>query len=450
MNKFSSLRSSSSSARFSFSASRVLLLLGWLIFGASFRVPLVCAYDNGLGLTPQMGWNSWNFFGCNGINETLVKEIAEAMVSTGLSDAGYKYVNLDDCWQVSRNKTGHIVEDFGKFPSGMAGLSDYIRNELGLKFGLYSDSGLLTCQRRPGSFGHEIQDAESYAEWQIDYLKYDNCYATGLGGGVQKRYKTMRDALNQTKAAQSEDERNSSNDSNSNSNNNQSGHRKPIFFALCEWGIKDPATWAGDVGNSWRTTGDIQKSWESILDIVDKNDQWHTYAGPGAWNDPDMLEVGTTNDLSLEEQRSHFTLWALIKAPLLLANDLRSIPTETMDIISNPEIIALNQDALGIQGYKRSSEDGLEVWAGDLEGGDIAVVLFNRSPKTENIAVRFEELLFENVDTEDMSISAHVRDLWARVDLGVYEDTFAGAVPSHGVIALRLSGVTMSIEQRIQ
>ncbi len=417
--------------------------MGLASLDPSFRV-LVDAYDNGVGLTPQMGWNPWNLFGCDGINETLVKEIAEAMVSTGLSDLGYKYINLDDCWQLSRNKTGYIVEDFQKFPSGMAGLSKYVRNELGLKFGLYSDSGLFTCQRRPGSFGHERQDAESYVEWEIDYLKYDNCYATGLGGGVQKRYETMRDALNKTKALHHEDEQNIDR------NDNLIGHRKPIFFALCEWGIEDPATWAGDVGNSWRTTGDIQKSWESILNIIDSNDQWHSYAGKhNGWNDPDMLQVGTSNKLSLDEQRSHFTLWALVKAPLLLANDLRSIPTEIMDIISNPEIIALNQDDLGIQGYKRRSDDDLEVWAGDLAGGDIAVVLFNRSPKTENISVKFKELLFENVFTEDLSISAHVRDLWARADLGIFLDTFRGAVPSHGVIALRLSGVSILIKDRI-
>ncbi len=386
-------------------------------------VHLVSAYDNGLGLTPQMGWNSWNEFNCKGIDEKLIKEIAEAMVSTGLAELGYEYINLDDCWQVSRNKTGHIVEDFEKFPSGIGALSAYIRKDLGLKFGLYSDSGMLTCQRRPGSYGHEQQDAESYREWEIDYLKYDNCYATGLGGGVQKRYKSMRDALNQTFSEE-----------------------KPIFFGLCEWGIEDPATWAGTVGNSWRTTGDISKSWDSILYNLDRNDEWHEYAGPGGWNDPDMLEVGTSSKLTLAEQRSHFTLWALIKSPLILGNDLRSIPPEIMEILSNPEIIALNQDPLGIQGYKRSSKDGLEVWAGDLEGGDIGVVLFNRSPQAESIAVRYDELLFENSNQrrDDLSISASVRDLWARTDLGVHEDSFEAVVASHDVIALRLSGVAIT------
>jgi len=399
----------------------------------------VDAYDNGLGLTPQMGWNPWNLFGCDGINEQLVQDIAAAMVSSGLSDLGYQYINLDDCWQVSRNESGHIVVDADKFPSGMASLSDKVHSN-GLKFGLYSDSGLYTCQRRPGGLGYETQDAESYVEWDIDYLKYDNCYATGLGGGVQKRYTTMRDALNQT-ATQ------------------KSPTQKPIFFGLCEWGYKDPAKWARPIGNSWRTTGDIQKSWGSILSNLDQNDQWHSYAGPGGWNDPDMLQVGTTDKLTIGEQRAHFTLWCLVKSPLLLANDLRDIPKEIMDIISNPEVIALNQDPLGVQGYKRSSDDGLEVWAGDLQGGDVGVVLLNRSGQNQTITVRFEDVVHADsvkvlagtgslrttAATTTTTISAHVRDLWARSDLGVYQDSFEGTVPTHDVMALRLTKVTAKI-----
>lgn len=424
---------------------RIFLLF---LFGAR-----VLALDNGLGLTPQMGWNPWNLFGCDGINEELIKGIAQAMVSTGLKDLGYEYINLDDCWQVSRNQSGYIVEDFGKFPSGMKGLSHAIRIDFGLKFGIYSDSGLFTCQRRPGSYGHEVQDAESYVEWEVDYLKYDNCYASGLGGGVQKRYERMRDALNATSVATG---------------------TKPIFYGMCEWGNEDPAVWAKPVGNSWRTTGDIQKSWGSILSILDQNDKWHGYAGPGGWNDPDMLQVGTTSKLSVAEQRSHFTLWALIKSPLLLAMDLRAIPPEILEIISNPEIIAINQDPLGIQGYNRPSFNGkdLEIWAGNLQGGDMAVVLFNRSPQTGTIAVKFEDLFLDDHDPRirtntntsriptatrgaaaataraSVSVSAHVRDLWARKDLGLHTDGFEAAVPSHDVMALRLSGISVEQLQR--
>jgi len=219
----------------------------------------VKAYDNGLGRTPPMGWNSWNFFGCDKINEDLIKGVADSLVDSGLAALGYNHLNLDDCWQIKRNASGYIVEDSTKFPSGMASLSAYVRGK-GLYFGLYSDSGLYTCQRRPGGLGHEVKDAEMYVQWQIDYLKYDNCYATGMGGGLQQRYKTMRDALNATATKH---------------------NSKPIFYSLCEWGVGDPAKWAGAVGNSWRTTGDIQRSWGSILANLDKNDQWHSYAGPG-------------------------------------------------------------------------------------------------------------------------------------------------------------------------
>mmetsp|Transcript_7175 Transcript_7175/g.17486 ORF Transcript_7175/g.17486 Transcript_7175/m.17486 type:complete len:469 (-) Transcript_7175:15-1421(-) len=403
-----------------------------------------------LGLTPQMGWNPWNLFGCDGIHETLVREIATAMVSTGLSDLGYKFINLDDCWQAKKRSSDQtIVADASRFPSGIADLSDFIHG-LGLKLGLYSDSGLFTCQRRPGSHGHESRDAEIYVSWEIDYLKYDNCYATGLGGGVRKRYETMRDALQNATA---------------------SSDRK-IFYSLCEWGIGDPATWAGNVGNSWRTTGDIQPTWKSILRNLDDNDRWYSYASPEwGWNDPDMLQIDTIGGLTVAEQRAHFTLWSLVKAPLLLANDIRAIPEEIMAIISNPEIIALNQDPLGIQGYKRSSRnstlgtDGpMEVWAGDLEDGDVAVVLFNRSTKTESITVRFHDVVaiggsndgsHRNDDTMSAvgasnklqplreKISAHVRDLWARSDLGLFRDEFEGIVPSHDVLALRLSKVSI-------
>jgi alpha-galactosidase len=389
-----------------------------------------------------MGWNPWNVFRCD-IHERLIREIAASMVSMGLSDLGYKYINIDDCWQMShRNDTGHIVEDPQKFPSGMTALSRYVREDLGLGFGLYSDSGLYTCQGRPGSLGFETKDAESYVAWEIDYLKYDNCYATGLGGGVQKRYETMRDALHRAQTTTTTTTTNSS-------TNSSTVAPKPIFFGLCEWGYKNPATWARPIGNSWRTTGDIQASWASITDILDQNDQWHSYAGPGGWNDPDMLQVGTTATLTITEQRSHFTLWCLVKAPLLLANDLRAIPDDVMEIISNPEVIALNQDPLGVQGYKRRSESGLEVWAGPLEGGDTAVVLFNRSPATNTIVLRFEDVVEDatgnnsttnptNTTNDTPTIAASVRDLWEHSDLGVFDDEFRGEVPSHGVMALRL------------
>jgi alpha-galactosidase len=326
----------------------------------------------------------------------------------------------------------------------------------------------MTCQRRPGSLGYEIKDVAMYISWKIDYLKYDNCFATGLGN-VRKRYQRMHDALNAT-----------------------TDH--PILFSICEWGIDDPASWAGPVGNSWRTTTDIRANWKSITSNLDENDKWYTYAGPGQWNDPDILEVGNIyGDLTIAEQRSHFTLWCLIKAPLLLGNDLRSIPSEIMDIISNPEIIALNQDPLGKQGYKRWSslsslssstssssslsssmststsveyddsnndnmgvvDDGpIEVWAGDLAGGDVAVVLFNRSNKTQTITAKFNNVinLYDDfgVDTDidiGASIYAHVRNLWEHSELGAHRDKVSVIVPSHDVVALRLTNITVQQQQ---
>jgi alpha-galactosidase len=363
------------------------------------------ANDNGLGRTPQMGWNSWNHFYCD-IHEDLIQDIAQAAVDLGLKDAGYSYINLDDCWQISLDDDGYIQEDPDAFPSGIPALSDYVHS-LGLKFGLYSDAGTNTCQKRPGSLGYETQDAERYKEWKIDYLKYDNCFSTVTD--VKLRYQAMHDALN------------------------ASGH--PIFFSMCEWGVEDPATWASPVGNSWRTTGDIGPTWGSITNILDQNNQWHEYAGPGGWNDPDMLEVGN-GKLTYAEQKSHFTLWCLMKAPLLLGNDLRQMGNSTLEIISNSEVIALNQDPLGVQGYKRTSDkDGLEVWAGPLSRGHVAVVLFNRSSRPANIIA-----MWNDIGIAPASLY-HVRDLWARQDLGIQGASVTALVDSHDVVALRLKPV---------
>lgn len=400
------------------------------------------AYDNGVGLTPPMGWNSWNKFGCN-IDETLIRDTALALIGLGLDKVGYEYINIDDCWQVSRNQSGHIVEDARKFPSGMGALSAYVHS-LGLKFGLYSDSGLLTCQGRPGGLYFETKDAEVYASWEIDYLKYDNCFAE-VQGAVQWRYQRMHDALNAT--------------------------GRPIFFSMCEWGVEDPALWARPIGNSWRTTADIEATWGDILRCLDRNDEWHAQAGPGGFNDPDMLEVGN-GALTVAEQRAHFTLWCLIKSPLLLGNDLRAVTQETLDIITNEEVIAWNQDPLGIQGYRRWSStppdddsrsdvhregggvrgatnmsstlsDGeddkgaLEVWAGDLAGGDVAVVLLNRSPQAQLITAMFEDIGICPCCTK----AVKVRDVWAHQDLKMQEHNVSAVVGSHDAVALRLTPI---------
>ncbi|XP_011076595.1 alpha-galactosidase 3-like [Sesamum indicum] len=334
---------------------------------------------NGLAKTPQMGWNSWNFFACD-ISEDVIKETADALVSTGLAKLGYIYVNIDDCWsEPQRDPKGQLVPDPQTFPSGIKALADYVHSK-GLKLGIYSDAGAFTCQVRPGSLFHESDDAELFASWGVDYLKYDNCF--NLGIDPETRYPPMRDALNAT--------------------------GRTIFYSLCEWGVHDPALWAGKVGNSWRTTDDINDSWASMTTIADLNDKWAAFAGPGGWNDPDMLEVGN-GGMSYHEYRAHFSIWALMKAPLLIGCDVRNMTQETFEILSNEEVIAVNQDPLGVQGRKVYSygPDGCyQVWAGPLSGQRLAVVLWNRGSKPATITAKWASLGIES------STSVSIKDLW--------------------------------------
>lgn len=334
---------------------------------------------NGLAKTPQMGWNSWNFFACD-IDEKVIKETADAIVSTGLAKLGYNYVNIDDCWsELARDSKGLLVPHSETFSSGIKSLADYVHSK-GLKLGIYSDAGIATCQGQPGSLFHEPDDAKTWASWGVDYLKYDNCF--NLGIEPEKRYPPMRDALNAT--------------------------GRPIFYSLCEWGHHDPALWAGKVGNSWRTTDDIIDSWESMTTTADINDKWAAYAGPGGWNDPDMLEVGN-GGMTYQEYRSHFSIWALMKAPLLIGCDVRNMTAETFKILSNEEVIAVNQDSLGVQGrkvYSYGPDSSYQVWAGPLSGQRLAVILWNRYSKPANITANWHVLGL------DSSTSVSIKDLW--------------------------------------
>lgn len=354
--------------------------------------------ENGVGLTPPMGWNSWNFFGCQ-ISEDIITETADALISSGLADIGYEYVNIDDCWSSGRDPQDNLSPDPAVFPSGIDTLANYIHSK-GLKLGIYSDAGILTCEERPGSLYHELQDAVTFASWGIDYLKYDNCY--NLDIEPKLRYPPMRDALNQT--------------------------GRPIFFSLCEWGQEDPAVWGDTVGNSWRTTDDIVDTWESMVAIADKNDKWAAYAGPGGWNDPDMLEVGN-GGMTFQEYRSHFSMWCLMKAPLLIGCDVRNMTTETYEILSNTEVIAVNQDLLGIQGSKVSKQGSgecLEVWAGPLSGGKIVVALWNRCAISDYITAKWEDLGLEP------NVSVVARDLWEHRNLpDSYMGSLEALVDSH-------------------
>uniref|UniRef100_A0A0C9RJP7 Alpha-galactosidase n=1 Tax=Wollemia nobilis TaxID=56998 RepID=A0A0C9RJP7_9CONI len=344
-----------------------------------------------------MGWNSWNHFYCQ-IDEKVIRETADALISTGLSKVGYEYVNIDDCWaEQNRDAQGNLVPRASTFPSGIKALADYVHSK-GLKLGIYSDAGSYTCSKTmPGSLGHEEQDAKTFASWGIDYLKYDNCYNDGTK--PQQRYPVMSAALL------------------------KSG--RPIFYSMCEWGQQDPATWGPKLANSWRTTGDIQDKWESITSLADQNDKWAAYAGPGGWNDPDMLEVGN-GGMTTEEYRAHFSIWALMKAPLLIGCDVRSASKETLEIVGNKEVINVNQDPLGVQGKKISFQGDLEVWAGPLSNKRKAVILWNRSSSTASITANLEDLGLSS------NTLVQVRDLWAHSNLPAkLQGSLTSSVESH-------------------
>ncbi|KAG0458743.1 hypothetical protein HPP92_021871 [Vanilla planifolia] len=351
--------------------------------------------ENGLGRTPPMGWNSWNHFKCR-IDEKMIRETANSIVSSGLAALGYKYINLDDCWAESyRDSKGNLVPKASAFPSGIKAIADYLHGQ-GLKLGIYSDAGTKTCSATmPGSLGHEEQDAKTFASWEVDYLKYDNCNNQNVN--LKSRYKNMSQALLKT--------------------------GRSIFFSLCEWGQEDPATWAAGVGNSWRTTGDISDDWNRMTLLADENDKWASYAGPGGWNDPDMLEVGN-GGMTTKEYRSHFSIWALAKAPLLIGCDVRSLSNETLAILGNSEVIAVNQDELGVQGRKVKSNDKLEVWAGPLTGGKVAVVLWNRGYSQATITAHWADIGL------NPSSAFYVRDLWEHSSFYA-EGNLTSTVSSH-------------------
>ncbi len=367
----------------------------------------------GLALTPPMGWNTWNKFGCN-VSDELVRGMADAMVKSGMKDAGYQYVVIDDCWQVSRDEHANIVPDTQRFPNGIKAVADYVHS-LGLKFGIYSDAGSKTCAGRPGGLGHEYQDALMYASWGVDYLKYDWCHTTTQD--AKASYANIRAALD------------------------ASG--RPIVLSICEWGEHQPWIWGKEVGgNLWRTTGDIQDRWggkekwpnggccsNGVLAILDEQVGLESYAGPGHWNDPDMLEVGN-GGMTTTEYRSHFSLWAILAAPLMAGNDLRSMSSETRDILTNKEVIAVNQDPLGRQGRRVWKDGDLEVWGKQLQDGNRAVVLLNRGSSSHEISVGWEQIGYPG------HLSAAVRDLWAHKDLGRFTNKFSAPVESHGVVVV--------------
>jgi len=379
-------------------------------------------YD-GLAMTPPMGWNSWNTFQTK-ISDSLVRGIADVMVSSGMKDAGYTYLVLDDGWMaMDRDKiTGDLVPDPKKFPNGMKVLVDYVHAK-GLKFGLYNCAGTKTCAGYPGTRGYEYQDARFYASLGIDYLKFDWCNTDGIN--AKEAYTTMSKAL---KLA-----------------------GRPIVFSLCEWGTNKPWEWAENVGELWRTTGDISALFDGYIDhgtwkqlgvmpIADLQNGLRKYAGPGHWNDPDMLEVG--NGMSVAEDRSHFSLWCMLAAPLIAGNDLRKMTEATKEILTNKEIIAVNQDVAGMEGFLYKSKDSLEIYVKPLSNDDWAVCFLNRSHTPMKVNFNWKtEVITDTLFKKTMNANEHtykIRNLWAMSNMGDTQKPLTAMLPSHDVIVVRL------------
>ncbi len=393
---------------------KVRAVITLVLLGLTFTIIMALnteAWDNGLAKTPPMGWNSWNIFHGD-INETKIKQIADTMVSSGMKDAGYVYLNLDDNWMANpaRDSNGNLRADPTRFPNGIKALADYVHAK-GLKLGIYGCRGTMTCMNIPqsGSKGYEEKDAKTFASWGIDYLKYDNCNIPN-GSDMKTDYKKMQTAL--------------------------ANCGRPIVFSICAWGYQD---WMPAAGNLWRTTGDITDKWDNgndwfkgIINAIDGNAQYANSAAPGAWNDPDMLEIGN-GGCTTEEYRTQMSMWSMMASPLIAGNDIRTMSQTTKDILLNKEVIAIDQDPAGIQGKRVKSANGLEIWVKPLgtNGTTKAVALLNRNSSTSNITVNWSDI--------GVTGSVTVRDLWAKADKGSFTGSYTASVPSHGTVLLKIS-----------
>ena len=363
--------------------------------------------------TPPMGWNSWNHFAVR-VTDADVRSAADMMVSIGMRDAGYVYVNVDDAWQGERDAQG-VLHPNERFPN-MKALGDYIHSK-GLKFGVYSSPGVKTCGGYAGSLDHEAQDAKMYADWGVDYLKYDLCSFEDEMKKVRAAhpddpeaakklmiaaYKKMGDALKAT--------------------------GRPILYSLCQYGVDQPWKWGPEVGATmWRTTDDIDDSYWRMITIGFSQAGLSKFAGPGRWNDPDMLEVGN-GKMTEDEYKTHMSLWVILAAPLLAGNDLSKMSNADKNILMNKDAIAIDQDALGKQGDRLYQSGDLDVWTKPLSGGRVAVGMFNRSWSNREVSVNLAEIGFKD--------GADVRDVWKGKDLGHRSGVFRDWLPKHGVTLL--------------
>jgi alpha-galactosidase len=396
-----------------------LALAGTAAVAALPTAPAASALDNGLALTPPMGFNDWNAVGC-GVSEAFIKQTADFLHThqvngRTLQQDGYTYVNIDDCWaQPGRDSAGNLVPNPSKFPDGIASAAAYVHG-LGLKLGLYNDSGTMTCSSHgfPGSFGHEAQDALLFATWGVDYLKDDNCkQASGQDtrAATIKRYTAMRDGLSAARQT--------------------TGHS--IVFSICQKGDNGINTedWSPSVGNLWRTTGDVHPDWAHVDANIDKNIPLAAFAGPGAWNDPDMLEIGNSG-LSTTEARTQFSMWAEMAAPLLIGTKLATASSTTLSILGNADVIAVDQDRLGRQGVQISDRSGLRVLAKPLANGDVAVALLNENGSTKTISTKASAIGIATASGYQLT------DLWSK-KVTTTSGTISASVPSHGTVLFRV------------
>lgn len=385
----------------------LFVILALIVFSSPFRG----TEAQEVAATPPMGWNSWNHFH-RSVDDAIVRAQADAMVSSGMKAAGYVYINIDDTWEGERDAQG-VIHPNSKFPD-MKALADYVHGK-GLKLGIYSSPGPKTCAGYEGSYGHEEQDAKTYAEWGIDYLKYDLCGLREMmkdAGSPEAAHKMMLDAYTKMRDALRKTGR-------------------PIVYSLCQYGDDAVWRWGASVGgNLWRTTGDINDHYNRMEDIGFSQAGLAKFAGPGHWNDPDMLEVGN-GGMKPDEYRTHMSLWAILSAPLLAGNDLTTMTPETIALLTNREVIAIDQDPAGHQGDRVSAEGPLEIWAKPLADGSKAVGLFNRHPHEMEMQVDFRALGFPG--------SVKVRDVWAAKDLGTMSAPYRVTVPGHGVVLLRVA-----------
>lgn len=395
--------------------SLTMLLFCLTIFSANAQKSSDTKID--LAPTPPMGWMTWNFFGTD-INENIIHEIANAMVNSGMVKAGYDHIMIDDGWQGGRDNKNNMIPDPEKFPSGIKALADYVHS-MGIKLGIYSDAAQLTCAGYTASLDFEEQDAKTFASWGIDYLKYDYCGAPEDSNTAKIRYKKMADALRNC--------------------------GRNIVFSICEWGGRQPWYWAAGVGGQlWRTTGDVRDSWKSMMYNLDINANLAAYAGPGHWNDPDMLIVGLRgskgpagdlggtgcNDM---EYQSNMSLWCIMASPLIATNDVRSMNDETKRILLNEEAITIDQDALGKQGERIINNDVWNVFVKPLTNGDVAVAILNRSDAPQNANINFSDL--------GLGGKYEIRDLWQHKVIGRKEKNWKGEVLSHETKLFRLKKI---------